>query len=72
MKMLISFLAAIIVIPLVVSIFICMLGWIFVADFLIFDIILGLVLFGLQIVVPLVILIIIIWVILELVDIINC
>lgn len=72
MKVLISFLAAIIVIPLFVSIFICMLGWLFVADFLIFDIILGLVLFGLQIVVPLVILIIIIWVILELVDIINC
>lgn len=71
MKVLISFLAAIIVIPLFVSIFICMLGWLFVADFLIFDIILGLVLFGLQIVVPLVILIIIIWVILELVDIIN-
>lgn len=70
MKMLISFLATIIAIPLVISLFVCMVGWIFMTDFLIFDIILGLVLFALQMVVPLVIIIIFIWVILELVDII--
>jgi hypothetical protein len=68
MKVLISFLATIIVISLLV----CMVGWIFMTDFLIFDILLGLALLALQIVVPLVILIIIIWVILELVNIINC
>lgn len=68
MKVLISFLTTIVVISLLV----CMVGWIFMTDFLIFDILLGLTLFALQIVVPLVILIIIIWVILELVNIINC
>jgi hypothetical protein len=68
MKVLISFLATIIVISLLV----CIVGWIFMTDFLIFDILLGLALLALQIVVPLVILIIIIWVILELVNIINC
>lgn len=72
MKMLISFLATIISIPLVISLLVCMVGWIFMTDFLIFDIILELVLFALQMVVPLVILIIVIWVILELVNIINC
>ena len=68
MKGLISFLATI----MVISLLVCIVGWIFVTDFLIFDILLGLALFTLQIVVPLVILIIIIWVILELVNIINC
>lgn len=68
MKALISFLATIIIISLLV----CMVGWVFMTDFLIFDILLGLTLLALQIVIPLVILIIIIWVILELVNIINC
>lgn len=68
MRGLISFLAAIIVIALLV----CTVGWVFATDFLIFDILLMLALFALQIVVPIVILIIIIWVILELVNIINC
>ena len=68
MRGLITFLATIIVISLLV----CIMGWIFTTDFLIFDILLGLALLALQIVIPLVILIIIIRVILELVDIINC
>ena len=68
MKVLISFLATIVVISLLV----CMVGWIFMTDFLIFDILLGLSLLALQIVIPIVVLIIIIRVILELVDIINC
>lgn len=68
MKVLISFLGTLVVISLLV----CVVGWIFVTDFLIFDILLMLALFALQIVVPIVILIIIIWVILELVNIINC
>lgn len=68
MKVLISFLGTLVVISLLV----CVVGWIFETDFLIFDILLMLVLFALQIVVPIVILIIIIWVILELVNIINC
>ena len=72
MKVLILFLATIISIPLFISLLVCVVGWIFVTDFLIFDILLGMALFALQIVIPLVILIIIIWVILELVDIINC
>lgn len=62
MKVLISFLGTLVVISLLV----CVVGWIFVTDFLIFDILLMLALFALQIVVPIVILIIIIWVILEL------
>lgn len=62
MKVLASFLATIIVISLVI----CMVGWVFTTDFLIFDILLMLVLFAIQITVPIVILIIIIWVILEL------
>ena len=57
MKVLISFLATIIVISLLV----CIVGWVFTTDFLIFDILLGLALLALQIVVPLVILIIIIF-----------
>ena len=68
MKVLLSFLGTLVVISLLV----CVVGWIFVTDFLIFDILLMLALFALQIVVPIVILIIIIWVILELVNIINC
>ena len=68
MKVLISFLGTLVVISLLV----CVVGWIFVTDFLIFDILLMLALFALQIVIPIVILIIIIWVILELVNIINC
>lgn len=68
MKVLISFLSTIIVI----SLLICIVGWIFATDFLIFDILLGLAVLALYIVAPLVILIIIIWVILELVNIINC
>lgn len=62
MRGLISFLAAIIVIALLV----CTVGWVFATDFLIFDILLGMALLALQIVIPLVILIIIIWAILEL------
>lgn len=62
MKVLISFLGTLVVISLLV----CVVGWIFVTDFMIFDILLMLVIFALQIAVPLVILIIIIWVILEL------
>lgn len=62
MKVLISFLGTLVVISLLV----CVVGWIFVTDFLIFDILLVLVLFAIQIVVPLVIVIIIIWAILEL------
>lgn len=68
MKVLASFLATIIVISLVI----CMVGWVFTTDFLIFDILLGLALFALQIIIPIVVLIIIIWVILELVNIFNC
>lgn len=68
MKVLASFLATIVVISLVI----CMMGWVFTTDFLIFDILLGLALLALQIVLPIVVLIIIIRVILELVDIINC
>jgi hypothetical protein len=63
MKVLISFLATIIVLSLLV----CMVGWIFATDFLIFDILLGLALLALQIIIPIVVLIIIIWAILELV-----
>lgn len=62
MKVLASFLATIIVI----SLLICMVGWVFTTDFLIFDILLMLALFAIQITIPIVILIIIIWVILEL------
>ena len=62
MKVLLSFLGTLVVISLLV----CVVGWIFTTDFLIFDILLVLGLFALQIVVPLVIVIIIIWVILEL------
>ena len=62
MKVLISFLGTLVVISLLV----CVVGWIFVTDFLIFDILLMLGLFALQIVIPIVILIIIIWAILEL------
>ena len=68
MRGLISFLATIIVLSLLV----CIVGWIFTTDFLIFDILLGLTLFALQIIIPIVVLIIIIWAILELVNIINC
>ncbi len=68
MRGLISFLATIIVLSLLV----CIVGWIFTTDFLIFDILLGLALFALQIIIPIVVLIIIIWVILELVNIFNC
>lgn len=68
MRGLISFLATIIVLSLLV----CIVGWIFTTDFLIFDILLGLTLFALQIIIPIVVLIIIIWVILELVNIFNC
>lgn len=68
MKVLASFLGTIIVISLVI----CMMGWVFATDFLIFDVLLMLALLAIQIVVPIVILIIIIWVILELVNIINC
>lgn len=67
MKALTSFLAAIVVI----SLSICMVGWIFTTDFLIFDMLLMFAVLALQIVVPLIILIAIIWVILELVNIIN-
>lgn len=62
MKVLISFLGTLVVISLLV----CVVGWIFVTDFLIFDILLMLVIFAVQIAIPLVILIIIIWAILEL------
>lgn len=62
MKVLISFLGSLIVICLLV----CIMGWMFVTDFLIFDILLMVAILAFQIVVPLVILIIIIWVILEL------
>lgn len=62
MKVLASFLAAIVVISLVI----CMMGWVFTTDFLIFDVLLMLALLAIQIVIPIVILIIIIWVILEL------
>lgn len=62
MKVLISFLGSLIVICLLV----CIMGWMFVTDFLIFDILLMIVILAFQIVVPLVILIIIIWAILEL------
>lgn len=62
MKVLISFLGTLIVICLLV----CIMGWMFVTDFLIFDILLMIVILAFQIVVPLVILIIIIWAILEL------
>lgn len=68
MRGLISFLATIIVLSLLV----CIVGWIFTTDFLIFDILLGLALLALQIIIPIVVLIIIIWAILELVNIINC
>ena len=68
MKVLISFLATIIVLSLLV----CMVGWLFATDFLIFDILFGLALLALQIIIPIVVLIIIIWAILELVNIINC
>lgn len=68
MRGLISFLSTIIVLSLLV----CIVGWIFTTDFLIFDILLGLALFALQIIIPIVVLIIIIWVILELVNIFNC
>ena len=62
MKVLISFLGTLVVICLLV----CIMGWMFVTDFLIFDILLMIVIVAFQIVVPLVILIIIIWAILEL------
>ena len=62
MKVLISFLGTIVVICLLV----CIMGWMFVTDFLIFDILLMVAILAFQIVVPLVILIIIIWAILEL------
>lgn len=62
MKVLISFLGSLIIICLLV----CIMGWMFVTDFLIFDILLMIVILAFQIVVPLVILIIIIWAILEL------
>ena len=68
MKVLISFLGSLIVICLLV----CIMGWMFVTDFLIFDILLMVAILAFQIVIPLVILIIIIWGILELVNIINC
>jgi hypothetical protein len=68
MRGLISFLSTIIVISLLV----CIVGWVFTTDFLIFDIILWLALLALQIIIPIVVLIIIIWVILELVNIFNC
>ena len=68
MKVLISFLGSLIVICLLV----CIMGWMFVTDFLIFDILLMVAILAFQIVIPIVILIIIIWVILELVNIINC
>lgn len=62
MKAIASFLGALVVI----SLLICMVGWVFATDFMIFDILLMLALLAIQIVVPVVILIIIIWVILEL------
>lgn len=62
MKVLISFLGSLIVICLLV----CIMGWMFVTDFLIFDILLMVAILAFQIVIPLVILIIIIWAILEL------
>ena len=62
MKVLISFLGSLIVICLLV----CIMGWMFVTDFLIFDILLMVAILAFQIAIPLVILIIIIWVILEL------
>jgi hypothetical protein len=68
MKALIGFLSFIVVLALLV----CVVGWIFATDFLIFDILLGLALLALQIIIPIVVLIIIIWVILELVNIFNC
>ena len=68
MKVLISFLGTLVVICLLV----CIVGWIFTTDFLIFDILLMLALIAIQFIVPIVILIIIIWAILELVNIFNC
>ena len=62
MKVLISFLGTLVVICLLV----CIMGWVFVTDFLIFDILLMVAILAFQIVVPLVVLIIIIWAILEL------
>lgn len=62
MKVLISFLGALVVISLLV----CVVGWLFVTDFLFFDILLMIAIITLQITIPLVILIIIIWAILEL------
>lgn len=61
MKVLISFLGTLVVISLLV----CVVGWLFVTDFLLFDILLMVALVAFQIAIPLVILIIIIWVILE-------
>lgn len=61
MKALISFLTTIVVISLLV----CIVGWVFATDFLIFDMLLMLVVGVIQIAVPLVILVILIWVALE-------
>ena len=62
MKVLISFLGTLVVISLLV----CAVGWLFVTDFLFFDILLMIAIIAFQIAIPLVILIIIIWAILEL------
>lgn len=62
MRCLFSFLCFIIVIALLVII----VGWVFATDFLIFDILLLMAITLLQIAIPLVVLIIVIWIILEL------
>ena len=51
---------------LVLAVIVCVLGWLFETDFLLFDILLILGLLVLQIIIPLILLIIAIWVLLEL------
>lgn len=59
-------LAGLFIFIVILALLVCVVGWIFATDFLIFDILLMLALIAIQFIVPIVILIIIIWAILEL------
>lgn len=58
-------LIVILLVPIILALLICMVSWMFMTDFYIFDIIITFILLGLHIVIPILILIGIIYIILE-------
>jgi hypothetical protein len=59
-------LAGLFIFIVILALLVCVVGWIFATDFLIFDILLTLALIAIQFIIPIIVLIGIIWVILEL------